>query len=222
MVTDDPHTPGDGHWELNLATTGSQSPRRREIEWFDADINYGLGDRVQLKLDVPWTSVHVAGARAHAGPGTLSLGVKWRWLDRDDGSPLAVSTFPQYFTSWSAFSRRHDIASPNDEFFLPVEVATEVGGFDLDAELGRDFIAHEPDQWALGFVAGHSCGAAVDCLAEIRRTEAPHLGQTLVNFGLTWRWSESLVGLASAGRDVGPRSAERRQWLFYLGVQWLR
>jgi len=41
MVTDDPDTPGNGNWEINLATSGSHSSGRWEIAAPDADINYG-------------------------------------------------------------------------------------------------------------------------------------------------------------------------------------
>src|ERR1043165_2722959 len=38
MVTDDPETPGDGKWEINLGGFGSRTATRREINFPDADI----------------------------------------------------------------------------------------------------------------------------------------------------------------------------------------
>jgi hypothetical protein len=46
MVTDDPGTPGDGHWEINLGATATRTPGRWEVAAPDADVNYGCGDRV--------------------------------------------------------------------------------------------------------------------------------------------------------------------------------
>src|ERR1700720_2810065 len=61
LVTDDPETPGDGHWEINLATVAEHTVGRWAVAAPDADINYGWGEHVQLKLDVPWLFVHESG-----------------------------------------------------------------------------------------------------------------------------------------------------------------
>jgi hypothetical protein len=43
MITDDPGTPGDGHWEINIAATGRHASSFTEAELPLIDINYGLG-----------------------------------------------------------------------------------------------------------------------------------------------------------------------------------
>ena len=43
MVSDDPETPGKGHWEINLASIGARSALRWEVTAPDADLNYGWG-----------------------------------------------------------------------------------------------------------------------------------------------------------------------------------
>ena len=53
LLTDDPGTPGNRNWEINIASTQFFSPRENEIETPLLDINYGLGDRIQLKYEVP-------------------------------------------------------------------------------------------------------------------------------------------------------------------------
>ncbi|TMG83985.1 MAG: hypothetical protein E6H74_07570 [Betaproteobacteria bacterium] len=62
----------------------------------------------------------------------------------------------------------------------------------------------------------------MECLGEIRETSAPHNSQTLLNFGVHWKLSESLVLLASAGREFGARTEDQQRLLVYLGVQLLR
>ena len=57
LVTDDPETPGANHWEINLAATGDHTSSRWQIAAPDTDINYGWGEHIQLKLDVPWNFV---------------------------------------------------------------------------------------------------------------------------------------------------------------------
>ena len=53
LLTDDPGTPGNRNWEINIASTQFFSPGENEVETPLLDINYGLGDRIQLKYEVP-------------------------------------------------------------------------------------------------------------------------------------------------------------------------
>src|SRR5882672_2050100 len=129
MVTDDPETPGDGKWEINIAALGARSRSGRwDVSLPDADINYGWGDRVQLKLDVPWSFMREPGEGWKSGLGTANAGVKWRFFDGGEEG-LSMSTYPQYLSSWSASSKRRGVSADDREFFLPVEVATKAGEF---------------------------------------------------------------------------------------------
>ncbi len=51
MVTDDPGTPGSGNWEINIAALGAFSSSQQLIQTPYFDINYGLGERLQLKVE---------------------------------------------------------------------------------------------------------------------------------------------------------------------------
>jgi hypothetical protein len=51
--TDDPETPGDKNWEINLGWIGDRNPYQGYYSIPNFDINYGLGDRVQLKYELP-------------------------------------------------------------------------------------------------------------------------------------------------------------------------
>ena len=222
MVTDDPETPGDGKWEINLAGLGSRTRAGRwEVSVPDADINYGWGDRIQLKLDVPWTFVRESGERWKSGLGAGNVGVKWRFLDGGDGG-LSMSTYPQYLSGWLQSSKKRGITSDEKEFFLPLEAAREVGGWSLDGEVGRNFVQHGTNQWVAGGIVAHACGEGRECLFEVHEAHAPHDSHTLLNLGLHWKLGESTVLLASAGREVGARSDEQQGSLFYLGIQVLR
>src|SRR5439155_24737055 len=54
LITDDPETPGNGHWEINDAWMLSQKHNRRLFEIALLDVNYGFGEHIQLKAEVPW------------------------------------------------------------------------------------------------------------------------------------------------------------------------
>ena len=81
LVTDDPETPGDGKWEINVGAIATHTRGRWEIAAPDADINYGWGDRVQLKLDVPRVTARDDGQHWKSGAGEGNAGVKWRFID---------------------------------------------------------------------------------------------------------------------------------------------
>ena len=221
LVTDDPETPGDGHWEINLATIGSHTPGRWEIAVPDVDINYGWGEHVQLKVDVPWTFVQESGQSWKSGLGAGDIGVKWRFVDIED-SGFSMSVYPQYLWNWLPSSASRGIVAPGKQFFLPVEAATVVGEFGLDAEVGRNFVQQGSNQWVAGFVVAHSCGENVECVGEVHATSAPHDSQTLVQFGVHWKLNESLFLLASAGRQFGPSTDDQQRLLFYVGLQFLK
>src|ERR1700678_1158450 len=51
--TDDPETPGNQHWEINFGWLGSRGAGAGDYSVPDFDINYGLGDRIQLKYEIP-------------------------------------------------------------------------------------------------------------------------------------------------------------------------
>src|SRR5476649_741466 len=84
LVTDDPDTPGNGRWEINLATIATHTAGRWSVAAPDADINFGCGDAVQLTAEIPWTLVTESGCGWDAGLGSAQLGVKWRFLDHPD------------------------------------------------------------------------------------------------------------------------------------------
>ncbi len=221
LVTDDPETPGDGHWEINLATMGTRTSGRWEIAAPDADINYGWGEHVQLKLDVPWVFVHETDLHWKSGLGASDVGIKWRFVDIED-SGFSMSTYPQYTRNWLHSSASRGITASGGKFFLPIEAATVVGDYALDAEVGRNFVQYGSGQWVAGAIVAHSCGPHLECLGEVRETSGPHDSQTLLNVGVHWKLKESLVVLASAGREFGAHTEDQQRFLFYFGVQLLR
>src|SRR5438128_2822541 len=75
LITDDPETPGNGHWEINVAWTLSQKHNRRLFGIPLLDVNYGFGEHIQLKVEVPWLVLQERGARTQSGIGSANFGV---------------------------------------------------------------------------------------------------------------------------------------------------
>ena len=224
LVTDDPDTPGDGHWEINLATITQRTVDGTSVAVPDADINYGLGDFIQIKADIPWTYAQQPGEQWKAGPGFANYGVKWRFIDEQE-SGFSVSFYPQYAHSVTGTSINRGIAPAGGQYFMPIEVATKVNGFDLDTEVGRNFVQDGGNQWEAGFVVGHDCAKDLECLIELHETftensaAAPSSMQSLVNLGFNWKLTESLTLLGAAGKEFGKPTPYQLQSLIYFGIQ---
>ena len=58
FITDDPGTPGNHHWEINFGWIANHNPGQSYYEIPDVDINYGWGDRIQLKYEIPLAAAH--------------------------------------------------------------------------------------------------------------------------------------------------------------------
>src|SRR5262245_48129453 len=56
MLTDDPGTPGPGAWEINVAYLEQRTRDEQQLRSFPhIDVNYGLGERIQLKYETGWS-----------------------------------------------------------------------------------------------------------------------------------------------------------------------
>src|SRR5271163_4095019 len=97
--TDDPETPGNKHWEINFGWVGDRNPAAGAYQVPDFDFNYGLGDRIQLKYELPIAIeenrvLPPVGATQPVVPGSVLgglgeslLGVKWRFYEHHPGDP---------------------------------------------------------------------------------------------------------------------------------------
>ncbi len=222
MVTDDPGTPGPGNWEINLGSIASHTADGWLIEALDADINYGWGERIQLKLDAPYNTGQVAG-HWQQGAGSTLLGVKWRYFD---AGAWTASIYPQWSFSPDPSAVRRGVADPGHTLILPAQVATHVGTFDLDFEFGRAIVPQGPNEWFAGAILAHECGEKRECMLEVRNRFSAGDGNILVNLGVRWELAPGYTLLAAAGREFGTIDAgldltdgARVNALFYLGVQ---
>ena len=83
MLTDDPGTPGDGQWEINTAFLEDRTASTRARSFPHVDLNYGLGDHIQLKYETGYLFADGPGSDGlkHDLDDSL-LGVKWRFADQ--------------------------------------------------------------------------------------------------------------------------------------------
>jgi hypothetical protein len=102
--TDDPETPGNKHWEINFGWIGDRNPAAGAYQVPDFDINYGLGDRIQLKYEIPIaieeTRPQPATPGTSAEPGQVIgglgeslLGIKWRFYEHHPDDSWITNRF---------------------------------------------------------------------------------------------------------------------------------
>ena len=219
LITNDPDTPGPGNWEINVAATGTHADSGWEISAPDLDLNYGVGERVQL-------SIHActAWARGEDGPwatgaGPVELGIRYRILDEDKaGISLAVQ--PHWEKSWSTRAIAKGLAPEHPAFGLPVQAARHFGKSVVGAELMRTFVSSEPDEWQLGVSWSREMSTpGLELLAEAVAVRADgEATTTLFNVGATQEIGKHLVLLGSLGREL---DTPAHGTLFYFGVQFL-
>jgi hypothetical protein len=221
FITDDPDTPGNGNWEVNAAVIGVQSHRRWDFAAPDLDINYGWGEHVQLKVDANWASAVASDGPLISGFGATDFGVKWRLLDQDKAG-FALSVYPQFLTNLVASSAARGLTTDDHEFFLPAEASTELGAFQFDAELGRNFVWLGPDAWIGGVIVAHPCGSALQCGVEIHGVLIGRQLEPLANIGTHWQITRHVIVLAAAGREFGANFYDHQSFIFYCGIQFLK
>jgi hypothetical protein len=219
MQTDDPDTPGPGYWEINLATLVETHSVLRRVEAPRIDLNYGVGERIQLKFEMPWVIVLEAAASRQTGAGDASAGVKWRFLGRE-GQTIAWSIYPQLELNTAHSSITKGIAEEGRQFLMPTELTLEFGHVELNGEVGRDFVEHGPGNWIFGLATEASPSRRLELLAELHGEHVDRESTELVaNFGARQKLISQLILLIAAGRTVRSLADEGPRVNLYLGLQ---
>jgi hypothetical protein len=220
MITDDPGTPGDGHWEINVAGLTDHIPGANTIQAPLIDLNYGVGARIQLKYEVPWIIENEDGD-SRSGLGNSLLGVKWRFYDAGPAG-WQISTYPQVEFTYSSSSPRRGLADAGTRYLIPVEFQRSYEDFDINFEVGRWLRpVGTQDSWIAGFVIGHELVKGFEVIAELHDENDVHSAdhELIVNFGARWDLSDRYTVLLSAGRDLTHTLGPRNTLLTYLGLQ---
>jgi len=218
FFTTDPGTPGNGNWELNVGTMATRTAGTTAYQLPLLDVNYGLGDRIQLSAQVPYVLQTSSGAPQQEGWGNALVGAKWRFIDQG-GWELA--TFPQVQTAGSALAQRNGIAIDGPRLLLPLEVATRVGALDVNLEAGYYLPDKGPHERFVGLAVGSAVTARLEIDGEIYADKAS--GQppndTILDAGFRYHLQPAFILLGMAGRSVSGGAGPHTQFTGYLGVQ---
>lgn len=219
-LTNDPGTPGNDNWEINLASMQTISRGGASYQTPQIDLNFGIGDRIQLTYEIPYVLQNNPGQPLATGWGNAFPGVKWRFLDQGEGG-WQMSAFPQIETGGTMLAQKNGIAGKGPRFLLPFEVSKSVKKIDLDFEAGYYFPWHGPQERIIGFVAGHQMTPRFELDAEIYNDRAmgalPH--DTTFDFGGRYKLHQGFILLFMAGRSFSGNSSGQPEYLGYFGVQ---
>jgi hypothetical protein len=220
MITDDPGTPGPGKWEINLAIAFERRPGETAYDAPGIDINYGVGDRIQLTLQGGPVALKRNGHGAIGGLGGTEAAVKWRFVD-DQRSGITMSTFPRVIFNISRSAVRRGLADDGIRFQLPIQIAKAFHDFDLNFEGGTLVSTVGPAEWLYGLVVAKDVGKTTALMAELHGTCRTNFDDDVlaVNFGIRQKLNDHSVFIGSLGHEV--RSPETRALIGYAGVQLL-
>ena len=220
LITDDPDTPGPNHWEINLAATMEKFDSDWGWELPLVDINYGLGERIQLKFEIPWNLVDENGQELKSGLGNSELGIKWRFLDQEN-SGIAMSVYPQFTFNSLQRSIDRGIVDDGSEFVLPLQISRTFGDAFVYAEVGYAWLEHGSNEWGYGIAVEYETSETFKLLGEIHGVAEQDFQQDelLFNLGFKWHFHENVTLMGSAGRSLREPKGEEEFIISYLGFQ---
>jgi Putative MetA-pathway of phenol degradation len=222
LRTDDPGTPGPRNWEINVGLTTDCRSTEREFNAPSLDMNYGVGERIQLNFVLPFV-IHGADSEpTRSGLGNTNMGVKWRFFE-DKKHELAFSTYPHFGFNNPTASVRRGIADPGLTLLWPFQVAKKVGPIDVNGEAGYQFSQKIPNLWIAGLALGHQATPRLELLGELYRQAEFGTGvhENTFDFGGRFKLGAPAVLLFMAGRSFSGPASGQPQFIGYFGLQFL-
>jgi hypothetical protein len=221
MITDDPDTPGNGKWENNLAIAFEHRPNETSIDVPAIDLNYGVGEHIQLTLQNAPVLLKRSGQGLIGGLGSTEAAVKWRFLD-EATSGFDMSMFPRVIFNIDQSSVRRGLAEDGTRFQIPFQIAKTFGRWRADAELGPLASTVGRSEWLYGIVGGFNVAKPTMLMAELHGTSRMNLTRDVltVNFGLRHEFTENYILILSMGHEL--RSPDQPTALIgYFGMQFV-
>jgi hypothetical protein len=220
MLTDDPGTPGDGAWEINVAYASERADAGRTRSVPRVDVNYGLGDNIQLKYETGWLLVDgMPGGGAARGMDDSLLGLKWRFLNEErDG--LDMSVYPQLEVESSSRAVAEGVAAPGPNLFLPIEVGRRFGRTRLVGEVGYQYLRAAENEWVVGLLGAFELSETREVMVELRCVGEEFLrgGDVVFNVGLRQEVGPRVRLLASVATGLA-NGAGKTNSAAYVGIR---
>jgi hypothetical protein len=186
------------------------------------EIDYGIIDRVELNLEMPYLSTDGV-----TGWGDIALGFKWVALEETKTRPMIAASF-EWKLANASVSRGLGTDRFDYEFLIPVQKTW--GRFTGMVNFGLDFLGDpridgvtEPrnNVWFFGFAQRYKLNDKTTLLSEIytRRAEEPGLPNVFAaNVGFEREIRHGLALQASIGRSLREAGAGGPDLHVYVGL----
>ena len=222
MITDDPGTPGNGHWENNIAIAFEHRPNEWSIDAPAIDLNYGWGDHIQLTLQTSLVTLKRSDDGPVAGIGGTEAALKWRFLDEEHNG-VDISMFPRIIFNITQSSVRRGLSEGGTRFQIPFQVAKKFGPMELDFELGPLVSSVGPSEFLYGIVGGTEVLKKITIMAELHGSTRANFTRDTLTLNCGWRLklNEHAIWIASFGHEVRTPDDEQLALVGYCGVQLL-
>ena len=221
MITDDPGTPGNRKWEINLAIAFKHRPNERSFDSPGMDFNYGVGEHIQLTLQGGAVLLKRSSHGPIGGLGGTEAAVKWRFFDEEESS-FDASMFPRVIFNITRSSVHRGLAEDGTRFQIPFQAVKKFGRFHVDAEFGPLASTIGRSEWLYGIVGGIEVSKPTLLMAELHGTSRTNFTHDVltVNVGLRHEFTDARILIASIGREI--RDFDQALTLIgYCGLQLL-
>ena len=222
MITDDPGTPGDRKWEINLAIAFEHRDGETSLDLPAIDLNYGVGERIQLTLQTAPVLLKREDHGPVGGLGGTEAAVKWRFLD-EEKSGFDVSMFPRIIFNVTQSSVRRGLAEDGTRFQIPFQASKSFGRWHIDGEFGPLASSIGRSEWTYGVVGGFEVTKQTMLMAELHGTSRMNFDRDTLaaNFGIRQPITERCIFIGSLGHEVRTPEDEPLALIGYFGVQLL-
>lgn len=163
------------------------------------DINYGVGERIQLKFKIPWILIDEDGQELASGLGNSELEIKWRFLD-EENNVIPISVYPQFTFNSLQRSIDRGIVDDGSEFVLPFQIAKTFGDTFIYIEVGYGWLEHGPEKWDYGIAVEHGISEKFKLLGEIHGIAEQDFQEDglIFNLGFKWHFHKNVALMGSA------------------------
>ena len=224
MFTDDTATPGDRNAELNFTFDGDVSHDLKVYELPLLDFNYGIGENLQLKYEVPWVlerkiESDAAGnerrVSAH-GVSNSVAGVKYRFYDNDE-TKLSYAVYPQveFRSPGSKSEEDGGVAASGTTWILPVLFTKEFDSFAVTGNAGLEKSTAKSSSVFSSVGLGTRLTPGLALLGEIVGEDLNHSDsrRLLLNLGLRKKLDDHQTVGVALGHDFHAGDGQKHSYI---------
>lgn len=223
MVTDDTGTAAHATWEIILYAEGESRDAGESAQAPALDMAFGVSETVEVGFVLPRQRAKNSGENSIKSWGEASLGLKWRFFDREDRAFAIAPTFSMPLTERSTVL---GIIDDTYIFTLPLLASIRRGDWELTGNLGYSISSGTFDTISLSASAGFQVTPGFRTLVEVWGADFVGDGadRGFLNWraGIEWAPGDRLTVLGAIGGDVWSQlgAADRLKYDFYFGLQY--